>query len=111
MTTTICVYIPDMGTHQNQGFCTPHEVSPIVLYQCPEGSAPVEGKPQTAAVSAADGYRYQWYINDKERGNARTLELKAVDYRPGIHSLALVFRKDGRDLPTTRHLMFRVIRS
>jgi hypothetical protein len=98
----IRVYIPDTGSTLLLG-------SPIVLYQYPDGSAPVEGKPQKATVRAAEGYRYQWYVNNEEIGNGITLELKAADYCPGMHSLALIFREDGRDFPFAEHLTFRVV--
>jgi hypothetical protein len=96
------VYIPDTEVYQNSD-------SPIVLYQYPDGLAPVEGKPHKATVRAAEGYRYQWYVNNEKKGNTATLELKAADYSPGVHRLTLIFREDGRGFSLARHLTFRVV--
>jgi hypothetical protein len=99
-TAVMGVYISDSGMQ------TLPEIRPIVLYQYPEHTFPPEGKPQRAKISTATGYQYQWYVNDEIKGTTMTLELKASNYKPGIHSLTLIARKDSRALLITRHLTF-----
>jgi hypothetical protein len=68
------------------------------------------GKPQKATVTAAAGYRrYQWYVNDEQKGNAMTLELDAADYSPGVHSLVVIFSRDGQETSGVRRLTFKVV--
>jgi hypothetical protein len=101
----MCVFIPDTEGDLSQSI-------PIVLYLYPEGVAPVEGKPQAVTVQAAEGYRYQWYVDTEKRGTAMALELKAAEYSPGVHRLVLIFRENGRGgFSLARHLTFTVVSS
>jgi hypothetical protein len=59
---------------------------------------------------ATAGYRrYQWHVDDEEKGNAMTLELDAADYSLGAHSLEVIFSKNGKDASGIRRLVFKVI--
>jgi hypothetical protein len=98
------VYVPDTGPQIQS------RESPIVLCRRGDGSAPAVGKPQKATVTAAAGYRrYQWYVNNEQKGNTMTLELDAADYSPGVHSLEVLFSRDGKETSGVRRLTFRVV--